>query len=57
MTYFRETIAAIRAKRTRQAIARMYAKHPGRAMDHVNAVLDEASRSEERRQNLLLGLD
>ena len=56
MTY-RETNAAIIAKRTRLAIAKLYEIHPQRAVAHVNAVLEEASRSEERRQNLLLGLD
>jgi len=50
---FRETAAHIKARRTRKAIARMYAKYPGRAMDHVNERLDEASRQEVLRQQHL----
>ena len=49
---FRETVAAIKAKRTRKAIAKMYAKYPGRAMDHVNEKLDAASRGEELRAQI-----
>ena len=53
-----KTMAACRkAYKTRLAIAKLYETHPQRAVAHVNAELDEASRSEERRQNLLLGLD
>jgi len=54
---FRETAAQIKAKRIRKAIARMYAKHPGRAMDHVNEKLDQSSRGEERRQNILVAFE
>ena len=54
---FRETKAAIKARRIRKAIAKLYAKDPDKALAHVNEKLDEASRLEERRQNLLLGLD
>ena len=50
---FRETAAQIKAKRIRKAIARMYAKHPGRAMDHVNEKLEQASRGEELRAQIL----
>lgn len=50
---FREIKAAVKAKRTRKAIAQMYKHNPDRAIAHVNAKLDEASRMEERRQNIL----
>ena len=46
---FRETVAHVKAKRTRAAIARMYAKDPGKAVAHVNEKLDRASRVEEYR--------
>ena len=45
--------ANFRAVRIRRAVAKMYAKYPGRAMDHVNAELDEASRQEVLRQQHL----
>ena len=54
---FRETAAQIKAKRIRKAIAKMYAKYPDRALAHVNAKLDEASRGEERRQNILVAFE
>ena len=54
---FRETAAQIKAKRIRKAIARMYAKHPGRAVDHVNERLEEASRAEERRAAFLSAVE
>ena len=47
----------IQAKQIRMAIAKLYETHPSRAVAHVNAELAEASRQEENRQNLLLGLD
>jgi len=50
---FRETVAAIKAKRTRKAIAKMYAKYPDRALAHVNAKLEQASRGEELRAQIL----
>ena len=53
---FKETKALIKAKRTRQAIARMYKNNPDRALAHVNAKLDAASRGEEYRAQLLAEL-
>ena len=49
---FRETAAHIKARRTRRAIARMYAKDPAKAMDHINTKLDQASRGEVLRAQL-----
>ena len=43
----------IQAKQIRLAIAKLYETHPQRAVAHVNAVLDEASRAEERRAAFL----
>ena len=44
---FRETVAHVKAKRTRKAIAKLYRRNPDKALAHVNAKLDEASRREE----------
>jgi len=49
---FRETAAQIKAKRTRRAIAKMYAKYPGKALDYVNEKLDAASRGEALRAQI-----
>jgi len=50
---FQETVAQVNAKRTRKAIAWMLQNFPDRAVAHVNAKLDEASRQEERRATFL----
>ena len=49
---FRETVAYVKAKRIRAAIARLYKKHPARAVAHVNERLDAASRGEVLREQL-----
>ena len=56
MTY-RETKAAIKARRTRKAIAKVYKHDPRRALAHVNAKLDRASRLEEYRAQKLAAFE
>ena len=49
---FRETAAHIKARRTCQAIAKMYKHNPDRAVAHINTKLDQASRGEVLRAQL-----
>ena len=53
---FRETVALVKAKRTRRAIARMYDKDPDKALAHVNEKLDAASRMEVYRAQKLASI-
>lgn len=50
---FRETVAHVKAKRARKAIAKLYAKDPDKALAYVNERLDRASRAEEYRAAFL----
>ena len=53
---FKETVAKVKARQTRKAIATLYKKSPDQAVDHVNAQLDFASRLEvNRTQKLAIG--
>ena len=45
----REWITKQRHTRIRRAFDRLYTVQPQRAIEHANALLDEASRGEERR--------
>jgi hypothetical protein len=42
--------ANFRAVRTRRTIVRVYKRNPGKAIEHVNAKLDEANRAEYERE-------
>ena len=43
---FKTCAAMLKARRVRKAVAKLYRRNPGRAIDHVNAKLDEANRAE-----------
>ena len=53
----RGTIAAVKAKRIRKAIARLYERYPEWAVAHVNEWLDQASRAEQYRAAFLSSVE